>query len=239
MKALISCLVVAALLGLPAEVRAQTPPSSGRTAASAAPPPPLSGVYIRGKGGGLGDIPKAPFTPRGAEVHKNAPSLGLDTGPSSRCLPPGITFLMLIPYAFEIIQIPGRVLTYHEFGNYVRQIFTDGRDHGEAYPTWLGHSIGRYEGDTLVVDTVGFNGKGWLDTTGVQASDALHAVERFRRTTAGLEYSITVEDPKMFTRPFTVEHTFTEAKNFNIQEFGCLDNNMYLGSPGMQIQGNK
>ena len=238
MKFLCAACVFAGVLAYSADVTAQT----------TTPTPNLNGVWtVTNYRAKLSDMSSelaaakqdAPFTPQAAERYKNLDRAALDTGPSSRCLPPGIAFLMVMPYAFEIIQIPGRVLTFHEFGNYVRQIFTDGRGHTDPDPTWLGHSIGRYEGDTLVVDTIGFNGKAWLDQTGLQGSDALHTVERFRRTGSELDYSIMLEDPKTFTRPWTAQATFKLQPNFNIVEFVCLENNTYVGSPGMKVPANK
>ena len=145
-----------ALLVLPAGLLAQSPKSPAATASV----PDLNGVYLIDMGTEFKDIP---FLPEAAAKYKALDRKKSDTGPSSVCLPPGIGFLMMMPYALEIIQTPKHVLTFHEFGNYVRQIWTDGRGHEDAYPTWLGHSVGKYEGDTLVVDTVGFNGKGWMD----------------------------------------------------------------------------
>jgi hypothetical protein len=208
--------------------------------ASAGTVPDLNGVYlVRGykanlidMGSGLKEIP---FLPEAAARYKAINRSETDTGPSSKCLPPGIGFLMTMPYAYEIIQTPRHVLTFHEFGNYVRQIWTDGRGHEDAYPTWLGHSVGKYEGDTLVVDTVGFNGKGWMDQLGMQASDALHTVERFRRNGSVLEYSMMIEDPKTFTHPWTAKATLDVVTNGQIVEFVCMENNKLIGSPGMHV----
>ena len=83
---------------------------------------------------------------------------------------------------FEMIQATGRVIMYFEYDHFVREIFTDGRPHPDGLEaTWMGHAIGHYEGDTLVVDTIGFNDKTWLDRVGHPHSDQLHLVERFRR----------------------------------------------------------
>ena len=202
--------------------------------------PDLNGVYlVRGYRPNLMDmgtgLKEYPFTPEAATKYKAINRSETDTGPSSKCLPPGIGFLMTMPYAYEIIQTPRHVMTFHEFGNYVRQIWTDGRGHEDAYPTWLGHSIGRYEDGSLVVDTVGFNGKGWLDQLGLQSSDALHTVERFHRNGSTLEYSLTIEDPKIFTRPWTAKATLDVIPNGDIVEFVCLENNKLVGSPGMHV----
>src|SRR4051812_49203906 len=117
---------------------------------AAGPRPDLNGVYVvQGYKSSLIDmdtgLKEIPFQPDAAARYKALDRAKTDTGPSSRCLPPGIGFLMMMPYALELIQTPNRVMTFHEFGNYVRQIWTDGRNHDEAYPTWLGHSIGKYE----------------------------------------------------------------------------------------------
>lgn len=203
--------------------------------------PNLNGVYlVEGYKSNLIDMNpgfgEAPFQPEAAARYKALDRAKTDTGPSSRCLPPGIGFLMTMPYALELIQTESRVLTFHEFGNYVRQIWTDGRGHEDAYPTWLGHSVGKYEGDTLVVDTVGFNGKGWMDQMGLQASEELHTTERFRRNNNTLEYSLTIDDPKTFTQPWTVHAKFNLIPNGQIVEFVCTENNKFLNSPGMHME---
>jgi hypothetical protein len=225
------------LLMVPAGLLAQ----SSKGPATPASVPDLSGVYlVTGYKSNLIDMDTGfkdvPFLPEAAAKYKALDRTKTDTGPSSRCLPPGIGFLMMMPYAMEIIQTPKHVLTFHEFGNYVRQIWTDGRGHEDAYPTWLGHSVGKYEGDTLIVDTVGFNGKGWMDQMGLRASDALHTVERFRREGTGLEYSLMIEDPKTFTKPWTARAKFNLLPSGQIVEFVCTENNRFLDSPGMHME---
>jgi hypothetical protein len=103
----------------------------------------------------------------------------------------------------EIIQVPGRVLMRWESRDALRQIWTDGRKHPEDPYLWMGHSIGRWDGNTLVVDTIGLNEHTWLDEAGHPHSDALHVVERIRRIDAKtMEVEVTFEDPKTFTAPF-------------------------------------
>jgi hypothetical protein len=103
------------------------------------------------------------------------------TEPIVKCLPPGVPAIYMVSiYPMEILQVPGRVIMFFEYGNYVRQIFTDGRKHQSLTPTWMGDSIGKWEGDTLV-DASGFNDKTWIDSEGHPHSDALHVVERIRR----------------------------------------------------------
>jgi len=93
----------------------------------------------------------------------------------------------LHPFPMEIVQTPGRVLLIYEFNHFIRQIFTDGRKHStDLGPTWMGDSIGKWEGDTLVADTIGFNDKTWLDRGVHPRSEQMHLVERFRRVDANM-----------------------------------------------------
>ena len=107
---------------------------------------------------------------------------------------------------FKILQVPGMVVILYEAVHAYRQIFTDGRKIPEnPQPTWFGYSVGRWEGDTLVVETTGFNDKGWLDNAGKPATDQLHVTERFIRKDFGnIDIQITIDDPKAYTRPWTV-----------------------------------
>jgi hypothetical protein len=164
------------------------------------------------------------------------PDPAQDESPSAHCLPPGLPFLMTAPYPLEIIQTPTKVFTYHEFGNFVRQIFLNRPTHGDPDPSWLGHSIGHYEGDTLVVDTIGFNGKAWLDVSGLRGSELMHTVERLRRVGTELEWTVTIDDKTMFTQPWKVQAYYRLLPNFDINEYVCLENNTLLGSPGMKVR---
>ncbi|HEY2170194.1 MAG TPA: hypothetical protein VGJ30_11260, partial [Candidatus Angelobacter sp.] len=98
------------------------------------------------------------------------------------CIPPGVPRVWTEPYPFEIITLPQRVLIVYEYQHLIRQIYTDGRDHPkDLTPTYMGNSVGKWEGNTLVVDTIGFNDKTWIDGTKHPHSDALHVVERIQR----------------------------------------------------------
>jgi len=120
----------------------------------------------------------------------------------SRCAPVGFP-RSLLSSPFEIIQLPGRALMLWEHRDSLRQIWMDGRKHPEDPYLWMGHSIGRYDGDTLVVDTIGLNEHTWLDDAGHPHSDALHVVERIRRTRPDtLQIDLSFDDPKTFTEPF-------------------------------------
>ena len=165
-----------------------------------------------------------PFLPEAEAKYKAAKEID---SPTTRCLPPGISELMFAPfYPMAIVQAPGRVVTIHEFMNVVRWIYTDGQGHPKDLDlTWLGNSVGKWEGDTLVVDTVGFNDKGWLDAHGMTHSDQLHTVERFHRRGAVLEYSMTIEDPKTFSRPWTIHMDYEAKPDWKIAEYICNENN--------------
>jgi hypothetical protein len=121
-------------------------------------------------------------------------------------MPQGPTDMMLDEFRiFEIHQFPDMVLLLFDQDHLVRRIYMDGRGHPDGHPsTWMGHSIGKYEGDTLVVDTVGLNDKTRVDRAGHPHSDALHFVERIRRLNQNsLEYEVTINDPKAYKKPWT------------------------------------
>jgi hypothetical protein len=186
-----------------------------------APASGLSGIWLTRAPRGVGWYnyalagPDVPMTPWAVEQFKaSKPSFGPNNfedsnDPAYACLPPG----PLRVYAFggaemQIVQIPGRVLIL--FGRDVRQIYTDGREHPKnLQTTWMGHSIGHWESDTFVVDTVGIKDSNWIDRMGHTHSDQLHVVERFRRADAStLNLDMTLDDPKAFTKAWTAQRTF-------------------------------
>jgi len=125
------------------------------------------------------------------------------------CDPPGITRLYNYPWNFALIQTPRVVYILYEFTGLWRPIALDREHPKNPDSTWLGDSIGRYESDTFVIDTIGFNDKTWIDQVGHPHSDALHLVERFRRLDhETLELSVTFDDPKAYTKPFTGKRVF-------------------------------
>src|SRR6202051_2687550 len=183
-------------------------------------------------------LEKLPLTAWGEERFKaNRPTHGpnavaslTSTEPIVKCLPPGGPAIYMVSiYPMEILQVPGRVILFFEYGNYVRQIFTDGRKHQSLTPTWMGDSIGKWEGDTLVVDASGFNDNKWMDSEGHPHSDALHVVERIRRMDHDhLVDDITVEDPKAYTKTLTTKRVFDFHPDWNIAEFVCEDSDIFL-----------
>jgi hypothetical protein len=133
----------------------------------------------------------------------------------------------------EIVEIPGRVVFFYEQedDNFYRIIPTDGRPHDpDADPSYEGDAVGHWEGDTLVVDTVNFNDDTWLGLDGWIHSTAMHVTERFSRDADGLHYHVTVEDPKMFTKPWVVpEHVSKPSKVELFENAPCVDSEFDLG----------
>ncbi len=126
----------------------------------------------------------------------------------------------------KIVQTPGLIVILLEVANAHRQIYTDGRKlPTDPQPSWLGYSTGKWEGDTLVVDTVGFNDKAWLDVLGHPRSEAMHLVERYHRRDFGhLDVEMTFDDPKMYTKPFSIKITHELIPDSDILEYFCAEN---------------
>jgi hypothetical protein len=168
-----------------------------------------------------------PFQPWAEKLyHEHKDNISRDD-PEARCLPPGVPRMSTTPYPFRIIQTPGLTVIVYEGGAHVwRQIFTDGREHQkDPNPSWLGDSIGKWEGDTFVVDTIGFNGKAWIDQSGLPTTDKLHVIERFRRLDYGhLEIEHIVDDPGAYTKPwkFTTHPVLLKGE---LMEYICQENN--------------
>jgi len=130
--------------------------------------------------------------------------------PFMYCLPSGMPRAYTAPLPFEIVQLPERLYMIFQTTPLVRYIYADGREHPEGYPsTFMGHSIGKWDGDTLVVDTVALDETAWLDTAGTPHSDALRIVERIRRPNqTTLQIDFLFEDPKAYTKPWTGKKVF-------------------------------
>lgn len=241
-------LALAAVLVFSSVPRAQNAQKAGAVKASSeAPPVDLSGVWEANMPGarwaGYAFTPEIPdMTPWGRERYLSAkPSYGPravasstdyvnpTTGKDVGCLPPGVPRIYIQPFAFEIIQTPKKVMEFFEFDHNVRQIFTDGRQHPKDLDaTWMGDSIGRYEGDTLVVDTIGFNDKTWIDRGGLPHSEQLRVIERIRRPNHGsLEINITIEDPIAYTKTWSGYRNYKLEPDWDIKEFICADNSTY------------
>jgi hypothetical protein len=185
--------------------------------------PSLAGVWDGGQGPAQGLQLKA-----GAEKFKvvRGPK---DSGLYADCMPTGVPQAFGVPYQWEIVQGVDRLVILHEYPHLFRIIPTDGRPHPvDPDPTWMGDSVGHWEGDTLVVDTIGFNDKTELPG-GYRHTESLHVVERFTRKTAdAIEYQATVEDPNVFEKPWTMARTFPARTDLEkISEFVCENNRDY------------
>jgi hypothetical protein len=147
--------------------------------------------------------------------------------PIARCLPAGVIMFGAF-FPFRVVHTPKylAMISEEDTPNY-RQIFLDGRSHPkDPEPTWMGHSVGHWEGDTLVVDSVGFNDKTWLDLAGRVQTEKLHLTERYRRPDLGhLEMKFLIDDPGAYAKPWTVERVSDLAPNEEVQEYICNENN--------------
>ena len=199
----------------PVSVTAQRVPGQ-----SYVPPVDISGVWhpLPGdRGRAFGDEEPL-MQPRAAAVYQrnrqgltNPNDKGLDQyDPLYNCLPPGPTRNIGRPFPFEIRQFPDTVFLLFEIGHWQRRIFVDGRGHPAGFPvTWMGHTVGRYEGDKLVTDTVSINDGSWIDGLGHPHSTELHLLENWRRIDhETLEYEVTFDDPKTYLKPWGGKELF-------------------------------
>ena len=186
--------------------------------------PDLSGVY--NMAGRTTDVP--PELKPGAEKFKvvRGPK---DAGLYADCMPTGVPQTYFVPYQWQIVQGRDKVVILHEYLHLFRVIPTDGSPHpADPDPTWMGDSIGHWEGDTLVVDTIAFNDKTELPG-GYRHTEALHVVERFHRVDFDrLEWSATIDDPNVFAKPWTLSRTFPLRGDLEkVDEYVCENNRDY------------
>lgn len=164
------------------------------------------------------DLTRPSRGPRGIPVAET-------NDPVYDCFPPGTPRIYFHPLPMEIIMLSDRVLILYEYDHFFRQIYTDGRDHRiDLAPSWMGDSIGHWEGDTLVVETTNFNDKTWLDRRGVPHSEELHVIERMRLIDSNnLQIDITIEDTVALVEPWLGQR-FLSKTDWQIEEFVCMDN---------------
>jgi hypothetical protein len=238
--AVIAALVVAvtfsaALFG---QSTGQTPAKPAATKAqSAVGNNDISGVWNATRGNydtasfSKGDPPMTPWGQ--AQFNAAKPSQGPrgvrlpeTTDMVYKCFPPGMPYIYLQLFPMQIIQTPKEVIELFEYDHMVRHIFIDGRKHpADVTPSYNGHSIGHWEGDTLVVDTIGLNGKMWLDRVGHPDSDQMHILERIHRVDdKTLQVDFTFDDPKSYLKPWTALMRFRLRPDWDIIEDVCEDN---------------
>lgn len=172
-----------------------------------------------------------PYRPEAeAERQRFLARRGIDD-PMARCLLTGVPRIKFRPLPFEIVQLPDRVIVLYEIHHAFRIIPTDGRPHPtDLEPSYLGDSIGQWEGDTLVVDVTAFNDKTWLTGVGSIHTEALRVTERYTRDSVDtILYEATLDDPVVLTRPWIVRETFRLRPNERIREYECIESNEDLG----------
>ena len=168
-----------------------------------------------------------PFRPWAAQLLQERKDRGTRDNPDANCLPMGLMQFHEQPQPRKIIQTPDVIVILYEGNSGVRQIFTDGRPlpDNDPQPWWYGYSVGKWQGDTLVVETTGFRDGGWLDIWGSPLTDAAKMTERFRRLNYGtLQIDVTIDDPKAYTEPFTVRVNQRIAPDIELIEFICNEN---------------
>jgi len=166
-----------------------------------------------------------PLTPYGQELLRLHTQPGA-FNPTLNCLPDGVPHGDLLPEPFKIIHSTGVIVMLYEVETTFRQIFMDGRKlPADPSPAWQGYSVGRWDGDTLVIDTAGFNDRGWLDARGTGHSEDMRVEERFHRRDYGhMDLTITITDPKTFTRPITFSVVEELLPDTDLLEHYCVEN---------------
>jgi hypothetical protein len=176
-----------------------------------------------------------PFTPYGAELRKQRMAGNSKDNPDAACLPIGYMQSHTHSQPRKIVQQPDLLVVLYEANAGTRQIFLDGRPAppADAQPWWWGYSRGHWDGDTLVVESTHFRDGGWLDVNGAPLTSEGKITERFRRPTVGtLEIDVTIDDPKAYTRPWTVRVNQRLLPDTDLIEFVCLENNQFDPSTG-------
>jgi hypothetical protein len=167
---------------------------------------------------------EGPLKPEAAAILKQRLSSG-EEFPGAACLPGSVPATMNV-LAFKMVQTPDQIVVVFENGDPVRQIHTDGRSLPRDFnPSWMGYSVGRWEGDTLVVDTVGITTRAWLDAIGHPRSEDMRITERYRRRDFGhMDFEVSIDDPKYYTRPFGYRTTMTLLPDTDVLEYVCTEN---------------
>jgi hypothetical protein len=184
----------------------------------------------------LGRVP--PFTPRGKAAWDERVKAEKDGSPiadaSSYCWPHGVPRVMNSPYPLQIIQTAGETVIVHEVAHNIRHIYMDQPHPPNLAASFMGDSVGHWEGDTLLVDTIGLNDRTWIDEIGVIHGKQLHVIERIRKIEDGhaLENLIRIEDPEYFTQPWYARITYAWRPDLRIAEYICEENNRNMPVSG-------
>jgi len=228
-------------LSAPAPRTANRRPDLSGLWVTANAPPEVLARLIPGATNGAGEEPlsqyfiniladfkfeEAPLRPSAAAAFEERARSFSKESPISHCLPEGMPLVEMAPAPYKIVQTPGLMVMLYERDTTYRQVHMDGRKlPDDPQPTWLGYSVGKWEGDSLVVDTTGFNNRGWLDARGHTHSEALHLTERFHRLNFGeMEVQLTIDDPLTFTKPFTIRLKQHLVPDSDLLESFCAEN---------------
>ncbi len=194
--------------------------------------PDLSGIWLASRA--VFDLAQAvkkgetvPFTAEGRAIYAQRRATDSKDDPSARCLPTGLPVRALLRTPFKIVQTPALTVILYESRTTFRQILTDGRPLPKEvdWPAWQGFSVGRWEGETFVIESAGFNGKAWLDQAGYPATDGLRITERLRRRDFGhMEMEMIIDDRKMYSRPWSIFGEFVVQADTELLEFICEEN---------------
>ena len=207
-------------------IRKRTPPQTGPTPRMADGKPDLSGVW-NGNDDPYPEDP--PYLPAAAEISRKWTEENFKNDPLTRCIPGDA--LLYGSSTWRLVQTPTLLVTIVEGPPFARQVYLDGRSHPNVdNPTWMGHSIGHWEGDTLVVDSVGFNDRGTVGGAPNPRSEKLHITERYRRPDfSHLEIEFTIDDPMNYSKPWKIHNTWDLApKGEEVLEYICAENNKDL-----------
>ena len=193
--------------------------------------PDLSGIWTT-KAGYTGNIARdlkpgeLSFQPWASEVYKHRQETQGKEDPQAYCVLSGVPREHVVPYPFKILNTTGEIVIIYEALHSYRQIFMDGRKlPKDPNPTWMGYSVGRWEDDTLVVESSGFVDNNWLDNGGHMGTEAMKLTERFHRRDYGhIDLQITVDDPKAYTKPWTVKLEFMATPDTDLIEYVCDEN---------------
>jgi hypothetical protein len=173
---------------------------------------------------------EVPLQPWAAKLYQERIETNGKDHPGVRCLPSGIPEKLSVPDGVKVVQTPDVTLFLWDSRTIFRQVFTDGRSFPkDPQPTWMGYSIGHWEGDTFVVETIGQNGKTWLDMRGLPGTEALRIVERYSRPSIGrITIDVRVDDAKAYTRPWDVHLTWDLMPDLELIESICEENSKDL-----------
>ncbi|MDC0598965.1 hypothetical protein OAP18_03920 [Gammaproteobacteria bacterium] len=243
-------LVIATIAGLQSITAVQAqPPGANQEDRPSTPTPRMEDGTIDLGGNGVWNLPwitnfaarmpeyeegdTPPFLPWTRAMWEYNKSNNVKYDPEGFCLPPGGPRSMGTPYPAEIVQDRDRIFVIFEGGGHVwREIYMDGREHPEGSalnPTYFGHSVGRWEGDTLVIDTVGYNEKTWLDFGGHMHTEQLHTVEYITRPDKEtLHYESVIDDPGAYSEPWTIAWDINWSEGQELADYICQENNKFL-----------